>query len=67
VGDETWKERVVKDHVTQVQTQLAVLQLQYCIYVVAQAGVKDGSGRIIYIMIAQEPANEHYEFQFQIV
>jgi hypothetical protein len=34
---------------------------------VAGAGARDSTGRIIYVLIAKEPADEHYEFQFQMV
>jgi hypothetical protein len=36
MGDEMWAECVETDHATQVQTQLAVLQYQYCIFILWQ-------------------------------
>jgi predicted nucleic acid-binding protein len=41
VSHEIWIECIKKVHATQVQTQLTVLQ--YCIYVMAQAGSRNCS------------------------
>jgi predicted nucleic acid-binding protein len=62
ISDEPWTECIKKDHAIQVQTQLSVLQLQFCVYIVAQAGSRDCSGRIINpetVTTAVQKRNQH--------
>jgi hypothetical protein len=52
---------------SRVEMLLPLFQVQYCMYVVAQAGSRDCYGRIIYVMIAQQAAEESQQEYFDVL
>jgi hypothetical protein len=51
-GDEKWNECIEADHANQMMVQMAVLRINYCLYVVARPGSTRGRGKIIYCVAA---------------
>jgi hypothetical protein len=51
VGDDVWNEVVDKDHSVQIMVQLSNMKLNFCVYLVGQAGTRGASGRIIYTVL----------------
>ncbi len=53
IGDDIWSEVVDKDHSIQIMVQLSILKINYCVYLVGQAGTGGASGRILYTVIGK--------------
>jgi len=51
-GDDKWNECIEADHANQMMVQMAVLGINYCLYVVARPGSTRGRGKIIYCIAA---------------
>ncbi len=53
IGDDVWSEVVDKDHSVQIMVQLCVMKINYCVYLVGQAGTRGASGWILYTVIGK--------------
>jgi hypothetical protein len=51
VGHDVWSKVVEKDHSILIMSQLSVLKINYCVYLVGLAGTRGASGRILYTVL----------------
>ncbi len=53
IGYDVWVEVDDKDHSIQIMVQLGILKINYCVYLVGQAGTRGASGWILYTVIGK--------------